>query len=91
MGFLNAALNDPMFRHPRFLMIDITEDKGMEQERSHNFQRQVIEISATTPVEHQIILATAMPWRDIDLNLFVGNFSTLQQGTLNFLASKGAG
>ena len=47
VGFLSAALNNPMFRHPRFLMIDITEDKGMEQERSHNFQRQVIEISAT--------------------------------------------
>ncbi|SIO49998.1 hypothetical protein SAMN05443247_06603 [Bradyrhizobium erythrophlei] len=88
MGFLNAALNDPMFRHPRFLMIDITEDKGMEQERSHNFQRQVIEISATAPVEHQIILATAMPWQNIDLNLFVGKFSTLRQGTLNFLAQK---
>jgi hypothetical protein len=91
VGFLNAALNDPVFRHPRFLMIDITEDKGMEQERSHNFQRQVIEISGTAPVEHQIILATAMPWRNIDPNLFVGKFSTLQQGTLNFLAAKGTG
>ena len=91
VGFLSAALNDPMFRHPRFLMIDITEDKGMEQERSHNFQRQVIEISATAPVEHQIILATAMPWLHIDPSLFVGKFSTLQQGTLNFLTAKGTG
>jgi len=88
MGFLSAALADPMFRHPRFLMIDITEDKGMEQERSHNFQRQVIEISAAAPVEHQIILATAMPWQNIAPSLFVGKFSTLQQGTLNFLAAK---
>lgn len=91
VGFLKAALDDPKFRHPRFLMIDITEDKGMEQERSHNFQKQVIEISAEAKVEHQIILATAMPWSGIDPKLFVGKFSTLQQGTLNFFPSDGNG
>lgn len=85
VGFLAAALKDPQFRHPRFLMIDITEDKGMEQARSHNFQRQVIEISAASAVEHQVILATAMPWAEIPEQLFVGRFSTLEKGTLNFL------
>ena len=84
VGFLAAALKDPQFRHPRFLMIDITEDKGMEQARSHNFQKQVIEISAASRVEHQVILATAMPWSEIPDQLFVGRFSTLQKGTLNF-------
>lgn len=88
VSFLKAALDDRKFRHPRFLMIDITEDKGMEQERSYNFQKQVIEISQKSAVEHQIILATAMPWPGIDPKLFVGKFSTLQQGTLNFLAKK---
>jgi hypothetical protein len=85
VGFLAAALKDPEFRHPRFLMIDITEDKGMEQARSHNFQRQVIEMSAASEVEHQVILATAMPWSEIPAQLFVGRFSTLEKGTLNFL------
>lgn len=85
VGFLAAALKDPEFRHPRFLMIDITEDKGMEQARSHNFQRQVIETSAASAVEHQVILATAMPWSEIPEQLFVGRFSTLEKGTLNFL------
>lgn len=84
VGFLAAALKDPQFRHPRFLMIDITEDKGMEQARSHNFQKQVIEISAASGVEHQVILATAMPWSEIPDQLFVGRFSTLEKGTLNF-------
>jgi hypothetical protein len=84
VGFLKAALEDPKFRHPRFLMIDITEDKGMEQERSYNFQKQVIEISARATVLHQIILATSFPWPEIEAKLFVGKFSTKQQGTLNF-------
>lgn len=85
VGFLAAALEDEKFRHPRFLMIDITEDKGMEQERSHNFQQQVIGLSASTDVEHQVILATAMPAPDLDENLFVGKFSTLENGSLAFL------
>jgi len=84
VGFLAAALKDPQFRHPRFLMIDITEDKGMEQARSHNFQKQVIEISAASGVEHQVILATAMPSSEIPEQLVVGRFSTLEKGTLNF-------
>jgi hypothetical protein len=84
VGFLKAALEDPKFRHPRFLMIDITEDKGMEQERSYNFQKQVIELSAKAAVEHQIILGTSFPWPGIEAKLFVGKFSTKQEGTLNF-------
>lgn len=88
VGFLNAALYDRHFRHPRFLMIDITEDKGIEEARSHNFQKQVIEISDKASVEHQIILATAMPWPGIRSDLFVGKHSTLRHGTLGFLPSK---
>ena len=37
-GFLFAALKESFFRHPRFCMLDTVEDKGMEPERSHNFQ-----------------------------------------------------
>lgn len=85
VGFLAAALEDEKFRHPRFLMIDITEDKGMEQERSHNFQQQVVRISSATEVEHQIILATAMPSPELEDDVFVGKFSTRDSGTLNFL------
>lgn len=88
VGFLKSALYDRLFRHPRFLMIDITEDKGIEQARSHNFQKQVIKISDQAPVEHQIVLATAMPWPAIRPKLFVGRHSTRQQGTLRFLPRK---
>ncbi|MEO1190275.1 MAG: AAA family ATPase [Pseudomonadota bacterium] len=85
VGFLAAALEDKKFRHPRFLMIDITEDKGMEQARSHNFQEQVIHVSEEHDVEHQFILATAMPSPNLDDDVFVGKFSTLESGTLAFL------
>lgn len=88
VGFLKAAIEDPKFRHPRFLMIDITEDKGMEQERSYNFQEQVIEMSSKAAAEHQVILATAMPSPNIDPQFFVGKFSTRQNGTLNFVPKK---
>jgi hypothetical protein len=85
VGFLAAALEDKDFRHPRFLMIDITEDKGMELERSHNFQEQVVQLSSESEVNHQVILATAMPSPNLKEDVFVGKFSTRNSGTLNFL------
>ena len=85
VGFLAAAMEDQKFRHPRFLMIDITEDKGMEQERSHNFQLQVVRLSSVSNVEHQVILATAMPSPELSEDVFVGKFSRRDSGTLNFL------
>jgi DNA repair exonuclease SbcCD ATPase subunit len=59
-GFLAAAAKNPSFRHPRFSIIDIVEDKGMEQERSQNFQRELVRISEACPSEHQLIFATSM-------------------------------
>lgn len=85
VAFLAASMKDKSFRHPRFLMIDITEDKGMEVERSHNFQQQVVRVSEESAVEHQVILATAMPSPEIDDELLVGKFSTRDSGTLNIL------
>jgi hypothetical protein len=47
-------------RYPRLVIFDNVEDKGMEPERSHNFQRLVRELSDTTECEHQMILFTSM-------------------------------
>lgn len=83
LGFLSAAIKDRTFRHPRFVMIDTTEDKGMEPERSHNFQRQVVSISEAADVEHQIIYATAMIAPEINDSIYtVGEFSTHDSRTL---------
>jgi hypothetical protein len=83
LGFCAAAMKDPHFRHPRFVMIDTIEDKGMEPERSHNFQNQILRVSNESKVEHQIIYATAMIAPDLnDPRFTVGKFSTRDNPTL---------
>ena len=61
LGFFAASLEDQSFMYPRFLMIDTTEDKGMEPERSHQFQNQILETSQNAKSRHQVIFATSMP------------------------------
>ena len=55
-----ASLELPFFRYPRIIICDNMEDKGMEQIRSQNFQRLIIEFSKKYEVEHQIIFTTSM-------------------------------
>lgn len=84
LGFMAAATKHSHFRHPRFAMIDTTEDKGMEVERSHNLQIQILRISQESKVEHQIIYATSMIAPELDeLAFTVGNFSTRDEYTLD--------
>ena len=64
-------------------MIDTIEDKGMEPERSHNFQNQILRKSKESKVEHQIIYATAMISPDLDDDAFhIGQFYTRDEPTL---------
>ena len=82
-GFLAAAASDPGFRHFRFLVLDTIKDKGMEPERSRNFQELLAARSAELASEHQIIFATAMisPAQD-EAKYLVGRNSTHAQRTL---------
>ena len=83
LGFFAAATKDSSFRHPRFVMLDTIEDKGMEPERSHNFQNQILRKSESSIVEHQVIFATAMISPDLDDERFlVGRFYTRDEPTL---------
>jgi hypothetical protein len=83
LAFFAASTKDPEFRYPRFVMIDTTEDKGMEPERSHNFQNQILRISEAAKVRHQIIYATAMISPDLDDEVHtVGKFSRRDDATL---------
>ncbi|MEL6450397.1 MAG: hypothetical protein AAFQ19_03990 [Pseudomonadota bacterium] len=88
VGFLKSAMEDPKFRHPRFLMLDTTEDKGMEVQRSENFQNQILEMSQGSDAVHQVIYATAMPSNDIPDDDLIGEFSTRDNGTLNIQSAR---
>jgi predicted nucleic acid-binding Zn-ribbon protein len=84
LGFFAAATKDPPFRHPRFVMLDTIEDKGMEPARSHNFQNQILRVSEEAAVEHQIIYATSMIAPDLDHERHtIGRFSTGDSFTLD--------
>jgi len=59
-GIFFASLGLPYFRYPRFLLCDNVEDKGMEESRSRNFQKLIVEFSKKFAVRHQIIFTTSM-------------------------------
>jgi len=55
-----ASLKLDFFRYPRFILCDNMEDKGMEKERTQNFQNLLTNISSKIEQEHQIIFTTSM-------------------------------
>jgi hypothetical protein len=80
--FLGACY-DREFWHPKFLLMDNIEDKGMEQERSHNYQRIIVEESAKAKFPHQIIFTTSMMNPALEgKGLTVGPKYTRQKKTL---------
>lgn len=86
LGLLFAATTVSSFRHLRIAVIDTIEDKGIEPERSQNFQRQLYERSERANVDHQIIFATAMIDPLLDNERFVvGRKSTHSDRTLSLI------
>ncbi len=55
-----ASLELNFFRYPRFILCDNMEDKGMEKERTQNFQDLITSMSDKYDQEHQIIFTTSM-------------------------------
>ena len=55
-----AASTDSQYNHPRFLLIDNIEDKGMEEARSHLFQHSIVERASKLKLPYQIIFTTSM-------------------------------
>lgn len=60
LALLLAATQDKEFFHPRFVLLDNIEDKGMEQTRSYNFQEIILRASNAATLDHQIIFTTSM-------------------------------
>lgn len=59
LALMLASTRLEYMRYPRFALFDNVEDKGMEPERSHNFQRLLVEYSEEALAEHQIIMTTS--------------------------------
>ncbi|URK19518.1 hypothetical protein M9H61_08435 [Thalassospira sp. GO-4] len=82
-AFHFASALDRNFGHPRFLLMDTIEDKGMEQERSKHFQRLLAHRSKNTNSDHQIIIATSMIAEELNTPEFViGQHYTHENRTL---------
>ena len=56
-----ASLDLDFFRYPRFIACDNMEDKGMEKERSQNFQKLLVKMCSNYPKDsYQMIFTTSM-------------------------------
>ena len=85
-SLLFAAVKDKNFYHPRILILDTVEDKGMEPDRSMNFQRLIAKRSEEAISEHQIILATSMIAPELNIAKYtVGEFYTHENRSLKIL------
>ncbi|QHI68770.1 AAA family ATPase [Tichowtungia aerotolerans] len=61
-----AAMELSYIRYPRLLLCDNMEDKGMEQARSHNFQKKIVDMASEFGEPHQIIFSTSMIHPDLE-------------------------
>lgn len=79
-----ASLELNFFRYPRLILCDNMEDKGMEKERTQNFQNLVTQLSEKATVEHQIIFTTSMISDELDNTAYcVGDYYDISKKTLD--------
>jgi hypothetical protein len=84
LGILFASMDLAFFRYPRLLLCDDIEDKGMEQERSQNFQKLIVDYSKSFDIVHQIIFTTSMIAPELNnTDLCVGPEYSVDHKTLN--------
>ena len=84
-SLLRLSLEDEGMRWPRFLLLDNIEDKGMQPERSANFQELVAERLANVDVDNQVILTTSMISPTLDGSPYcVGPHYTHNEKALKF-------
>ena len=91
LSILFGACYDAEFWHPRFLLMDNIEDKGMEAVRTHNFQRLLIAEAQKVVAPFQVIFTTSMPDDSLEgSGLTVGPRYSRQSKTLAHIVTKEA-
>lgn len=84
--FFSSLVIDSM-RYPRFILCDNMEDKGIEKERSQNFQNLIVETAKKFPSEnYQLIFTTSMISDELkESNYLVGDYYTIENKTLKYV------
>ena len=84
LAMLLASSVDKRMKYPRFVLLDNIEDKGMTEDRSHNFQKLIIKFSNYLSMQHQIIFTTSMPDAETENSEYtVGRKFTEESKSLN--------
>lgn len=84
LSIFSAATLDSNFHHPRFVLFDNIEDKGMEVPRSHNFQELIVGKSKAALMDHQIIYSTSMINPNLNIDAYtIGPYYTHKNRTLD--------
>jgi hypothetical protein len=84
-SLLFASLEREAMRFPRIIICDNTEDKGMQEDRAHNFQDIITDMSNASNIPHQIIYTTSKPSPNIDNTILIGEeWYTEDSPTLKF-------
>jgi hypothetical protein len=80
-----ASIELDFFRYPRFILCDNMEDKGMEKERTQNFQSLILKMSEErSAIPHQIIFSTSMIAEELNNTPYcVGEFYNRQKKSLS--------
>ncbi|MBQ4880435.1 hypothetical protein J8M21_24865 [Pseudoalteromonas luteoviolacea] len=82
--YLHAVVDD-YSRLPNFMIMDNIEDKGMVDERSHNFQRIIVQECEKLKTDYQLIFTTSMIAPDLNgTELCVGPMYEKGMHTLEF-------
>ena len=83
LAMLKSSCQDRSYLYPRFLLMDNIEDKGMEEKRSKLFQREIVRLSESLQVKHQIIFTTSMIDEELNTSKYcVGDYYTKENKSL---------
>lgn len=82
-----SSLEIDSMRYPRFILCDNMEDKGIEKERSQNFQNLVVETAEKYSKDnYQIIFTTSMISEELKTSEYiVGEYYTINNKTLKYV------